>query len=66
MAWAHFGLDLLKKAKKWRGGRGGEGVTDCVMERTCPVRTLNLKKNLAWSAVKAIVSVNPKILQLDL
>ena len=41
------------------------GVTDFVLERTCPKNTLNLK-NRALLADKATVSVTPKILQLDL
>ena len=41
------------------------GVTDFVLERTCPENTLNLK-NRASLAYKATVSVSPKLLQLDL
>ena len=41
------------------------GATDFVLERTCPKKSLNLK-NRASLADKATVSVNPKMLQLDL
>ena len=54
------GNDLLlpKSVKKW-------GVTDFVLERTCPQNTLNLK-NWASLANKSTVSVSPQIVQLDL
>ena len=41
------------------------GVTDFVLERTCLEKYPNLK-NRASLADKATVSVNPKIMQLDL
>ena len=47
------------KKKKW-------GVTDFVLERTCPEQHPNSEKNPASLANKATVSVSPKILQLHL
>ena len=41
------------------------GVTDFVLERTCPEKYPNSEKS-ASLADKATVSVSPKILQLDL
>ena len=47
--------ELVMSEKKW-------GVTDFVLERTCPEEHLNLSK----SGFVSEVAENPKILQLEL
>ena len=42
------------------------GVTDFVLERTCPEEHPKSEKNRALLANTATVFVSPKILQLDL
>ena len=52
-------LVMSEMQKKW-------GVTDFVLERTCPEEPPKSEKNPAYLANKATVSVSPKILQLHL
>ena len=54
--------DFSQKGKKNKGGGGGSLRFGENMPRTYP----KSEKNLASSANKAIASVSPKILQLDL
>ena len=51
-------LAMSEKEKKW-------GVTDFVLERTCPEEHLTLSKSCLVSE-KTTVTASPKILQLEL
>ena len=46
-------------------GGGGGGVTDFVLERTCPEKHLNLSKS-GFVKKKTTVAASPKILRLEL